>query len=72
MVPPFLGRRGTYPVAEKGSFFHVQRRNVMGSYESTLVQREERIKKVLNLEEPDRVPFAPKIGNYYALSLIHI
>ncbi len=38
----------------------------MGSYESTLVQREERIKKVLNLEEPDRVPFAPKIGNYYA------
>ena len=38
----------------------------MGSYESTLAQREERIKKVLNLEEPDRVPFAPKIGNYYA------
>jgi hypothetical protein len=38
----------------------------MGKFESTLEQREERIKKVLNLEEPDCVPFAPKIGNYYA------
>ena len=28
--------------------------------------KSKRIKDVVALKEPDRVPFAPKIGNYYA------
>ncbi len=34
--------------------------------EERFAEKSKRIKDVLALREPDRVPFAPKIGNYYA------
>lgn len=38
----------------------------MEKFEETLEHRKKRIHDVLSLQEPDKVPFAPKIGNYYA------
>lgn len=34
--------------------------------EQRLAEKSQRIKDVVALKEPDRVPFAPKVGNYYA------
>lgn len=38
----------------------------MGKPSDSLEGRKKRIRDVIELREPDRVPFAPKIGNYYA------
>ena len=41
----------------------------MGKQSDSLEGRKKRIRDVIEAEEPDRVPFAPKIGNYYARRL---
>ena len=43
-----------------------KRRNTDMTPEERYAVKSKRIKDVVALKEPDRVPFAPKVGNYYA------